>query len=80
MIKETSFIAYQDLKHSGKALSQKLKVFFYIKDNPNVSRTQIAKGLNISGLNGIHFRQNSITGQIVATRSQREIKLNSDLH
>ena len=40
----------------------------------------IVKGLNISGLNGIHFRQNSITGQIVATRSQREIKLNSDLH
>ena len=59
MIKETSFFAYQDLKQSGKVLSQKLKVFFYIKDNPNVSRTQIAKGLNI-GINAVCGRVNKL--------------------
>ena len=38
------------------------------------------KGLELAGLNGIHFRQNSVNGMIVATRSKREIKLNSELH
>lgn len=38
------------------------------------------KGLDLSGLNGIHFRQNSVNGMIQAARSKREIKLNSDLH
>ena len=59
MIKETSFFAYQDLKQSGKVLSQKLKVFFYIKDNPNVSRNQIAKALNI-GINAVCGRVNEL--------------------
>lgn len=38
------------------------------------------KGLELAGLNGIHFRQNSVNGMIQAARSKREIKLNSDLH
>ncbi|AFL69065.1 tetrahydrodipicolinate N-succinyltransferase N-terminal domain-containing protein [Sulfurospirillum barnesii] len=38
------------------------------------------KGLELSGLHGIHFRQNSVNGMIIATRSKREIKLNSELH
>ena len=38
------------------------------------------KGLELAGLHGIHFRQNSLNGMIVATRSKREIKLNSELH
>ncbi|CAA6801064.1 MAG: 2,3,4,5-tetrahydropyridine-2,6-dicarboxylate N-succinyltransferase (EC [uncultured Campylobacterales bacterium] len=41
---------------------------------------EIVKGLDISGLNGIHFRQNSQTGQIIARRSTKEVKLNSELH
>ncbi len=32
------------------------------------------------GLNGLHFRQNSTTGEIVVRRSTREVKLNEDLH
>jgi 2,3,4,5-tetrahydropyridine-2-carboxylate N-succinyltransferase len=32
------------------------------------------------GLNGLHFRQNSTTGEIVVRRSTREVKLNADLH
>jgi len=38
------------------------------------------KGEELQGLNGIHFRQNSTTGEIVARRSTREVKLNADLH
>ena len=38
------------------------------------------KGLELAGLHGIHFRQNSVNGMIIATRSKREIKLNSELH
>lgn len=38
------------------------------------------KGKELAGLNGLHFRQNSQTGEITASRSTREIKLNTDLH
>lgn len=38
------------------------------------------KGKDLAGLNGLHFRQDSTTGALVALRSTREIKLNSDLH
>ena len=38
------------------------------------------KGLELAGLHGIHFRQNSVNGMIMAARSKREIKLNSELH
>ncbi|AKF25221.1 2,3,4,5-tetrahydropyridine-2,6-carboxylate N-succinyltransferase [Sulfurovum lithotrophicum] len=38
------------------------------------------KGEELQGLNGIHFRQNSMTGEIIARRSTREVKLNEDLH
>jgi 2,3,4,5-tetrahydropyridine-2-carboxylate N-succinyltransferase len=38
------------------------------------------KGKELAGLNGLHFRQNSTNGEITASRSKREIKLNSDLH
>ncbi len=38
------------------------------------------QGLELTGLHGIHFRQNSVNGMIIATRSKREIKLNSELH
>ena len=34
----------------------------------------------LQGLNGLHFRQNSITGEIVVNRSTREVKLNAELH
>jgi 2,3,4,5-tetrahydropyridine-2-carboxylate N-succinyltransferase len=34
----------------------------------------------LQGLNGLHFRQDSTTGEIIVKRSTREIKLNADLH
>ncbi|MBU0721757.1 tetrahydrodipicolinate N-succinyltransferase N-terminal domain-containing protein [bacterium] len=41
---------------------------------------EVFKAKELAGLNGIHFRQNSQTGEITASRSTREIKLNADLH
>lgn len=40
----------------------------------------VFKGVELAGLNGIHFRQDSTTGQIKAFRSKREVVLNSELH
>ncbi|MEA1919806.1 MAG: tetrahydrodipicolinate N-succinyltransferase N-terminal domain-containing protein [Campylobacterota bacterium] len=49
--------------------------------NPKVTIDgEVFKGKDLAGLNGLHFRQNSITGEITASRSTREIKLNADLH
>jgi 2,3,4,5-tetrahydropyridine-2-carboxylate N-succinyltransferase len=48
--------------------------------NPEIKDENILKGVELAGLNGIHFRQNSITGQITASRSKREVKLNEELH
>jgi 2,3,4,5-tetrahydropyridine-2-carboxylate N-succinyltransferase len=41
---------------------------------------EVFKGKDLAGLHGLHFRQNSMTGEITASRSTREIKLNTELH
>ena len=41
---------------------------------------EIFKGKQLAGLNGLHFRQDSFTGEMTLLRSKREIKLNADLH
>ena len=49
--------------------------------NPDVAMEgEVFKGKDLGGLNGLHFRQNSLTGELTASRSTREIKLNADLH
>ena len=49
--------------------------------NPNFKfDREIYKGLDLAGLNGLHFRQNSQNGQISASASKRAIKLNEALH
>ena len=40
----------------------------------------IFKGVELQGLNGIHYRENSLTGETIARRSTREVKLNDELH
>ena len=51
------------------------------KANPNASLSGINfKGKDLVGLNGIHYRQDSTTGQLLIRRSTREVKLNADLH
>ena len=46
----------------------------------NYNGDSVIKAKELSGLNGIHFRRDSTTGEIKAFRSVREIKLNSELH
>ncbi|MEA2073699.1 MAG: tetrahydrodipicolinate N-succinyltransferase N-terminal domain-containing protein [Campylobacterota bacterium] len=52
-----------------------------MKINTNMDmQGEIFKGKQLAGFYGLHFRQNSMTGEITASRSTREIKLNADLH
>ena len=59
MVKETSFIAYQEHKASGKALSQRLQIFEFIKANQPVTRKQIEISLGI-GINAVCGRVNKL--------------------
>ena len=48
--------------------------------NPDANLTNIMKAADLAGLNGLHFRQDSQTGQYIVMRSTREVKLNDELH
>ncbi|MFT7823224.1 MAG: tetrahydrodipicolinate N-succinyltransferase N-terminal domain-containing protein [Sulfurimonas sp.] len=50
--------------------------------NPEASleEKEIFRADELQGLNGLHFRQNSTTGEYVVRRSTREVVLNADLH
>jgi len=48
--------------------------------NPEKEIKVLMRGMDFQGVNGVHFRQNSVNGQIIAMRSTREVKLNADLH
>ncbi len=47
---------------------------------PEEREDETYKAADLSGLNGLHFRQNSMTGVLEAFRSNFEIKLNEALH
>lgn len=49
-------------------------------NNNALEEKTLFKGVELSGLNGLHFRIDSQSGQMVAKRSTREIKLNESLH
>ncbi len=73
---------------AGLAILEGTKIGVYpeeltkiMKVNTNANmKGEIFKAKQLSNFSGIHFRQNSMTGEITASRSTREIKLNSDLH
>jgi len=73
---------------AGVAILEGTKVAIYPEElkkimdvNTNMKMEgEIFKGKQLAGLYGIHYRQNSMTGEITASRSTREIKLNADLH
>ena len=56
-----------------------LKKIMEVNTNANM-QGEIFKAKQLAFFNGLHFRQNSLTGEITASRSTREIKLNADLH
>jgi 2,3,4,5-tetrahydropyridine-2-carboxylate N-succinyltransferase len=73
---------------AGLAILEGTKVGIYPAELAKIQ--EVNKGVTIEGeifkakdlarLNGLHFRQNSMTGEITASRSTREIKLNAELH
>ncbi|QOP43535.1 2,3,4,5-tetrahydropyridine-2,6-carboxylate N-succinyltransferase [Sulfurimonas sediminis] len=73
---------------AGLAILEGTKVGIYPTELEKIR--EVNKGIAIEGeifkakqlafFNGLHFRQNSLTGEITASRSTREIKLNADLH
>ena len=73
---------------AGIAILEGTKVFINEAERAKLSEInpefkfdlEIYKGLELAGLDGLHFRQNSQTGQITATASKRAIKLNEALH
>ena len=48
--------------------------------NPDVKLSNLMRADALQGLNGIHFRQDSITGKMIVRRSTREVTLNTELH
>jgi len=56
-----------------------LKKIMEVNTNANMTG-EIFKAKQLSFFSGLHFRQNSLTGEITVSRSTREIKLNADLH
>ncbi len=46
----------------------------------DLSEKTTFKGAELQGLNGIHYRVDSTTGEVIARRSTREVKLNEELH
>ncbi len=60
--------------------SEELEKIKSANPNAELEDKEIFKGVELQGLNGIHYRQNSTTGQMLARRSTREVKLNEELH
>ena len=56
MVKETSFLAYQENKYSGRNLLQRIQILEYIKANQPCNRNQISAGLGL--------RITSVTGRV----------------
>jgi len=46
----------------------------------NLESKSIFKGVELQGLDGVHFRQDSLTGELIARRSTRKVILNDELH
>ncbi|XPV70591.1 MAG: tetrahydrodipicolinate N-succinyltransferase N-terminal domain-containing protein [Halarcobacter sp.] len=65
----------------GTKITLSEKAVAAIKEiNPDKEIKTLMRGMDFLGVNGVHFRQNSVNGQIIAMRSTREVKLNADLH
>lgn len=61
----------------SKTEAEKLKE---INENFEIKESGIYKGRDLSGKNGVHFRQDSKSGKMIAFRSNRKIELNAALH
>lgn len=72
----------------GIAILEGTKVYIDEKNRTSLGKinsnfdfkNEIYKAKELANLNGLHFRQNSQTGQITASLSKKAVKLNKDLH
>ena len=61
---------------------------FLLKDSDELAKLnpdfdfskEIYKGIELKGLNGLHFRQDSISGAMIVSLNKKAIKLNEALH
>ncbi len=63
-----------------KITSKELDLIREANPESTIETKEIFRGKELQGLNGIHYRQDSTTGEMIARRSTREVKLNEDLH
>ena len=63
-----------------KIASKELDLIREANPENSIDTKDIFRGKELQGFNGIHYRQDSTTGEIIARRSTREVKLNEDLH
>jgi len=63
-----------------KVASEELEKIKAANPDASLDNKTIFRADEFQGLNGLHFRQNSTTGEFVVRRSTREVVLNADLH
>ena len=63
-----------------KITEEEAKKLAEINPDFTINTTGLYKGRDLSGKNGVHFRQNAKTGEMIAFRSNRKIELNTALH
>ncbi len=57
-----------------------VEIFKLKEVNPHATLSNIMKAADLAGLNGLHFRSDSQSGQYLVKRSTKEVKLNESLH
>ena len=73
---------------AGIAVLEGTKIYINEKEREKIKEVnpefdtskEVYKGLDLAGLNGIHYRFDTTLGKMVAFRSVREVKLNEELH
>jgi 2,3,4,5-tetrahydropyridine-2-carboxylate N-succinyltransferase len=73
---------------AGIAVLEGTKIYIDEKEKEKIKEVnpefdtskEVYKGLDLAGLNGIHYRFDTTLGKMVAFRSVREVKLNEELH
>ena len=70
----------EDFSEDYKLIEEKLSILENKRiDELNFDK-EIYKGLELKGLNGLHFRQDSISGAMIVALNKKAVKLNEALH
>ena len=63
-----------------KVTPEQLELIKEANPEANLEDKTLFRADEFQGLNGLHFRQDSTTGEVIVRRSTREVKLNEELH